>query len=177
MRAHAKRFQIAALAAPWSVVVVSSLWAIWYFLTSTRSTPENLVFPDPDKPWEFVFLFSMYGVPTAYLSLAVFLPLYFLADRTKAASYPVVIGLGLLSSLPAAGFYGRPDYVFLRTLGFLMPYGVVAALCFLWIVRRRANGSGEQGGAPNSRPPSQSPSPLEVQAPDSLRKSSSGGCG
>ena len=177
MTAHAKRVEIAALAAPWTVVVVSSLWAIWYFVTSPRSTPENLVFPDPDKPWEFVLLFSMYGVPTAYVSLAVFLPLYLLARRVKAASYPVVIGLGLLTSLPAAWFYGRPDYVLVRTLVFLMPYGVVAALCFHWIVRRRANVDGEQDAAPNSRPPSQLPPSPEVQPSDSLRTPSSGGCG
>ena len=177
MTAHTKRAEIAALTAPWTVIIVSSLWAIWYFFTSPRSSPENLVFPDPDKPWEFVFLFSMYGVPTAYLSLAVFLPLYLLAHRAKGASYPVVIGLGLLSCLPAAWFYGRPDYVFVRTLVFLMPYGAVAAVYFLWIVRRRGNVEGEQGGAPHSRPPSQLPSSPEVRSPDSPRTSSSGGCG
>ena len=37
--------------------------------------------------------------------------------------------------------------------------------------------NGEQGGAPNSRPSSQSPSSPEVRSPDSLRTSSSGGCG
>ncbi len=37
--------------------------------------------------------------------------------------------------------------------------------------------NGEQGGSPNSRPPSQLPSSPEVRSPDSLRTSSSGGCG
>ena len=36
---------------------------------------------------------------------------------------------------------------------------------------------GEQGGPPNSRPPSQSPSSPEVRSPDSLRTSFPGGCG
>lgn len=35
----------------------------------------------------------------------------------------------------------------------------------------------EQGAPPNSRPPSQLPSSPEVRSPDSLRTSSSGGCG
>lgn len=37
--------------------------------------------------------------------------------------------------------------------------------------------NGEQDAAPNSRPPSQLPTSPEVQTPDSLRASSSGGCG
>ena len=36
---------------------------------------------------------------------------------------------------------------------------------------------GEQDGAPNSRPPSQLPASPEIRSPDSLRTSSSGGCG
>ena len=74
MTAHAKRVLLAAGIAPWGVVVVSLLWAIWYHATSPGSTPELVVFPD--KIWEFVLLYSLYGVPTAYLSLIWFLPLY-----------------------------------------------------------------------------------------------------
>lgn len=37
--------------------------------------------------------------------------------------------------------------------------------------------SGEQGAAPNSRPPSPLPVSPEIQTPDSLRTPSSGGCG
>jgi uncharacterized membrane protein YhaH (DUF805 family) len=134
--ANAKRIEIAALTAPWSVIAVSVLWAVWHFFTSARSTPETVVFPDPDKPWQYVMLFSMYGVPTAYVSLAIFLPLYLMARRLHAASFPVVIALGILTCLPAAWFFGRTEYAFTRTLLFLVPYGVAAALCFHWIVRR-----------------------------------------
>jgi hypothetical protein len=144
---------LGAAIAPWAVVIVSSAWAVWYFATSPRSTPQNLVFPDPDKPWEFVLLFSIYGIPTAYLSLIVFLPLYYVARHFGAVSYWSIVAAGLLTCLPAALFYGRPSYVFARTLIFLLPFGAVVAICFLWFIRRKAEPSaGGNAAAPRASP-------------------------
>src|ERR1700690_1399669 len=108
MTAHVKRVVIAAAIAPWTVPIVSALWAVWYYATSPRSTPQTLVFPDPTKPWEFVLLFSFYGIPTAYLSLVFFVPLYYVARRFKLVSYWSMIAAGLFACFPAALFYGRP---------------------------------------------------------------------
>jgi hypothetical protein len=150
--------------APWAVVIVSSLGAIWHYATSPRSTPETLVFPDPGKPWEFVLLFSFYGIPTAYLSLIVFLPFYYMAARLNVVSYWTMIAAGLVTCLPAALFYGRPQYVFARTLVFLLPFGAAVAVCFLWIIRRGA----EPGAAPSRCPPTHVGSPGVTQGPPSL---------
>ena len=125
---------LAAITAPLAVVPITMVWAVWYYATSPRSTPEMMVFPDPDAPWEFVAIFSMYGVPTAYVSLAVFLPLYFLTRRLTPASYPVVMALGLVTCFPAALFYGHGAFV--RILIFLLPYGAAVAALFLWMLRR-----------------------------------------
>ncbi len=130
---------LAAITAPLAVVPISVVRAVWYFATSPRSTSEMMVFPDPDAPWEFVALFSMYGVPTAYVSLAIFLPLYFLTRRITVVSYPVVMVLGLVTCFPASLFYGHGGLV--RTLIFLLPYGAAVAALFLWMVRRRSNQS------------------------------------
>src|SRR2546422_397995 len=119
---------LAAATAPWAVVIVSSLWSIWFYATSPRSTPQNPVFPDPDKPSEFVLLFSLYGIPTAYLSLIVFLPLYYVARHFSVVSYLSILAAGLLTCLPAAVFYGR-GYGFIRILVFLLPYGAAVAMC------------------------------------------------
>ena len=152
MTAHVKRVLFAAVTAPWTVVIIASLWAIWYFATTPRSTPDNLVFPNPDKPWEFVLLFSIYGIPTAYLSLIVFLPLYFLARHFGVFSYWTLAAAGLLTCLPAALFYGRPSYTFTRILMFLLPFGVGVASCFWWIVKRRAEPGAPPNGGPAMRP-------------------------
>ena len=136
MTAHTKQLVLAAVIAPWAVVGVASLWSAWYFFTATRSTPEHLVFPDPDRPWEFVLLFSMYGVPTAYLTLLVLLPLYVVARHFGVVSYLTMGGAGLIMCVPAALYYGRPSYVFWTTLTFLLPFGIAVGICFLWIIRR-----------------------------------------
>lgn len=125
---------LAAITAPLAVVPITVVWAIWYYATSTRSTPERMVFPDPDAPWEFVAIVSLYGVPTAYVSLAIFLPLYFLTLRFTTASYLVVMTLGLVTCFPAALFYGHGG--FMRILVFLLPYGTAVAALFLWMLRR-----------------------------------------
>ena len=125
--------------APWAVVLVSVLWAVWYSATAPHSTPDTLVFPDPTKPWEFVFLFSLYGVPTAYLSLVFFLPLYYVLRRLRLISYWTIIAVGLLACIPAALFYGRSGYDFPRILLFLLPYGAAVSACFLRITKGTPN--------------------------------------
>jgi len=133
--------------APFAVVVVSALWAVWYCVTTPRSTPETLVIPDPTAPWEFVFLFSLYGVPTAYLSLVFFLPLYYLLRRLHLISYSTIIAAGLLVCIPAAIFFGRSSYDFDRILVFLLPYGAAVSASFLWISKRLPNRCGPSDGS------------------------------
>jgi hypothetical protein len=51
----------------------------------------------------------------------------------------------------------------------------VCEVCIQEEIERRRGG--EPGATPNSRPPSELPASPEIQPPDSLRTSSSGGCG
>jgi hypothetical protein len=131
------RMIAAALIAPWATVLVSAIWAVWYSATTPRSTPESLVFPDPAAPWEFVFLYSIYGIPTAYLSLVFFLPIYSILCHLRLISYRTIIAVGLLVCVPAALFYGRSaGDDFRRILLFLLPYGAAVSACFLWITKQ-----------------------------------------
>jgi hypothetical protein len=95
-------------------------------------------------------LVSANGIPTAYLSLVVFLPLYYLARHLKVVSYSSMISAGLLTCLPAALFYGQPGYVFARTLIFFLPFGAAVAASFLWIMRRIAEPSAASEWRPSN---------------------------
>jgi hypothetical protein len=146
MTPHAKRVLLAAGIAPWVVIVASLLWGIWYCASSPRSTSEIVVFPD--TIWEFVLVYSICGVPTAYLSLIVFLPLYYAVHHFGFVSYWTVAVAGLLTCLPAALLYGWPSYAFVGTLVFLLPFGAAVAMCFLWILRQGAeSGASPTGGS------------------------------
>lgn len=67
--------------------------------------------------------------------------------------------------------------------GFPAIFGGLGAFYFIvfgavaFFTGRHLEKKGEQGAAPNSRPPSQFPSPPVIPPPDSQRSSSSGGCG
>jgi len=139
MTPHSKRVVLAASVAPWVVVVVCAAWALWEFSNPGRTALQGM------RPWEFILLYSIYGIPTAYISLAVFLPMYYLARHFRIASYWNMLAAGLVTCVPAALFYGRPYYVFVRTLLFLLPFGAAVAVCFLWIVRRGAAASPNGG--------------------------------
>jgi hypothetical protein len=140
MESHGEKVMFAAITAPLAVVPTSAAWAVWYYATSPRSTPDALVFPDPDKPWEFVLLFSMYGMFTAYLSLPIFVSLYYGIRHFSFISYPAMIVAGLFTCIPAAFFYGR-SHDFARILVFLLPFGAAVAALFLWMMRRNAEPS------------------------------------
>ena len=66
-----------------------------------------------------------------------------------------------------------------RMLEYPEPYAVEPADASRRVrkAHRSRKKAGQQGAPPNSRPPSPSPSPQEVQSPDSPRTPSSGGCG
>ena len=142
MTTHSKRVALAGALAPWTVVAVSAVWALWEFSSPARAALQGV------RPWEFILLFSIYGVPTAYVSLVLFLPLYYLARHLGFASYATMVAAGLLTCLPAALFYGRPYYRLVHSLVFLLPFGAAVATGFLWIVRRGA----EPGASPNGGP-------------------------
>ena len=128
MKSHTKRLILASLVTPWIVVPVTGLFAAWYFISWIgKPLPDpgvTLIWPHPFKPWETVFLYSLYGVPTAYLSLLLIgLPCYFIARRLALLSFATAICAALLACVPAAAFFGR-YYNFWSTYLFLLCFGV-----------------------------------------------------
>ena len=133
MTLHTKRVALAAALAPLMVVVVCATWALWEFSTPERAARQGV------RAWEYILIYCMYGIPTAYISLIVFLPAYYLVRHFRVASYWTMLAAGLVTCVPAALFYARPYYHhFVRILVFLLPFGATIAMSFLWIVRRSA---------------------------------------
>ncbi len=137
MTKNTGRMIAAALIAPWATVVVHALRAVWYSATTPRSTPENLVYPNPNAPWEFVFLYLIHGIPTAYSRLVFFLPIYSILCQPGLISYRTIIAVGLPACVPAALSHGRSSgNDFRRILLFLLSCRAALPGCFLWITKQ-----------------------------------------
>jgi len=140
MTSHTKQLIIATLITPWVVVPVMALYSLWYMATWLgKSLPDpavTLLWPHPFKPWETIFLFSLYGVPTAYVALLLIgLPCYFFAKCAGYLSYTAAIFTAVLTCIPAAAVYGGV-YDFWRIFGFLLFSGVPMAIIFAWILNK-----------------------------------------
>lgn len=140
MTPHTKRLIIATLITPWVVVPVTALYSLWYLATWLgKSLPDpsvTLLWPHPFKPWESIFLFSLYGVPTAYAALLLIgLPCYFFVKNINYLSYTAAIFTAVLACIPAAAFYGRTSH-FWPIFGFLLFFGVPMAIIFAWILNK-----------------------------------------
>ena len=140
MKTHTKRLITATLITPWAVIPVTALYSIWYLITWLgKPLPDpavTLIWPHPFKPWESIFLYSMYGVPTAYVALIfIGLPCYFFAKGVGYLSYTAAILTAVLACIPAAALYGGSDH-FWRIFGFLLFFGVPMAIIFTWILNR-----------------------------------------
>ena len=146
MTKHTKRVLLASGLAPWVVVVVAAAWSLYY------STPQQAS-PGRPKEWEFVFCFTIYGVPTAYLSLVFGVPVYYLLRHYGLATYWTMSVAGLVLSLPAVLFFGLGGWGTLHMLIFLPPFGLAVALFFLWLVKPRLKKDAEPSTGGNAAPP------------------------
>lgn len=140
MTPNTKRLITATLVTPWGVVPVAALYSLWYFATWLgKPLPDpavTLIWPHPFKPWESILLFSMYGVPTAYVSMLVIgLPCYFLAKKFNVFSLTSAILAAVVACIPAAAIYGR-SYHFWSIFGFLLLFGIPMAIIFTWILKK-----------------------------------------
>lgn len=121
---------------------MTALYSVWYLATWLgRPLPDpsvTLVSPHPFKPWESIFLYSMYGIPTAYISLLLIgLPCYFVAKKLHLLSYAAAILAAVLACIPAAVFFGRSGS-FWSMFVFLLLFGIPLALVFTWIMQKPA---------------------------------------
>jgi hypothetical protein len=121
--------------------------------------------------------FAVLGVRSARRRSAwantAFLTVGLLGLAKSVASYVVTAPSGTFS----AGTMHAIGVMQGTTGGFVL--GLIAALVMSRELLGTEEGevSGEQGAAPNSRPPSPLPASPQIQTPDSLRAPSSGGCG
>jgi hypothetical protein len=110
---------------PLSVVVVSLGYALLYTVTPHSKNHSPFL--------EIVGLYSLYGVPMAYLCLAVVgLPNYLLARRLQFLSYITAVLTALIACALGADLMALGGYFssFARAFFFLIPYGLCIALLF-----------------------------------------------
>ena len=153
MKHSSKQYMKGILLAPWAVVVVNCLFSAYFYIESLFEDPTpsgTLVFPDPQKPWEFVLLFSAYGLPTAYIVLLVlFLPAYLLIQKLEKGRNWFILLAALICTIPTIVFYGQPRSALSLAI-FLAPHGLAVAYTFHLIVDRRKKTLAEQDGGHNS---------------------------
>ena len=140
MKCHTKRLIKATLITPWVAVPVSALYSLWHLVSWLgKPLPDpaiTMISPNPFKPWEAILLYSLYGVPTAYVSLLVIgLPCYFFAKKLNALSFLAVIFAAVAACIPAAILYGG-SYHFWPMFGLLLTFGVPMAITFAWILKK-----------------------------------------
>ena len=156
MKTGTKRIIFAFAVAPLAVILLNTGFSIYFLIESLFEpppSPNTLVWPDPRKPWEFVFLFSLYGVPTAYLTLPIiWYPIYGLIRKMKKVNGISVILLAGVCSIPAILFLGRPYSLgsFGSLAVFLVPHGIAVSFAFLWLSGRKLTNQAELGGAGNA---------------------------
>lgn len=136
MKKGTKRIIFAFALAPLAVILVNTGFSVYFLIESffePPPSPNALVWPDPKKPWEFVFLFSLYGVPIAYLTLPIiWYPLYGLLKKGKKVNSISIILLAAACSIPAIVLFGRP-HSFGSIAVFLIPHGLAVSFAFLWL--------------------------------------------
>jgi hypothetical protein len=142
MKRHSKKLIIASLVTPWVVVPVTALYSLWYlvsWLGKPLPSPDvTLIFPHPFKPWESIFLYSLYGVPAAYVSLLLIgLPCYFVARRLNRLSFTTTMLAAILTCIPAAAFFGKGSN-FWSMYGFLLLFGIPLSVAFTLTMRDQA---------------------------------------
>jgi hypothetical protein len=150
MKSHTKRLITACFITPWVVIPVTALYSLWYLATwlgkPLLDPSGTLIWPHPFKPWESIFLYSLYGIPTAYVSLLLIgLPCYFVARKLNLLSFVSAILAAVLACIPAAVIFGR-SYNFWSMFVFLLLFGIPLAVVFTWIMKDKA----EQDVAPNT---------------------------
>jgi hypothetical protein len=106
-----KRWRLIAglLLAPVFIVLSNVVMAFPLYLVARsqpRPSPNTLVYPDPMQPLSYfcdtVLLFSIYGVPTAFLTLVVlWFPSYLLLRRHGWAKPLPLLMLSMVLSIPA----------------------------------------------------------------------------
>ena len=129
----------AVLLAPWSVVLVNIAFSLLFLGHSLLEGPKpsgTLAFPNPHKPWEFVFLFSLYGLPTAYITLLLFfLPVYSFARKLKIHENWTVLLAAIICSIPSIVLWGDGRR-FWNLAAFLIPHGIAVSFTYIWILRK-----------------------------------------
>ena len=136
MKKGTKQIILGFAVAPLAIVLVNLAVSIFFLIKSfleAPTPPGTLVFPDPQRPWEFILLFSLYGIPAAYITLCViWYPAYCLIRRMNKVNALSIVLLAIACSLPAILLFGSP-HSYLGMAVFLTPHGLAVSLAFLWV--------------------------------------------
>ncbi|SRR5258708_6743565 len=136
----------AAVASPLVIVPVAYVMAAIMFaraLSQSPPPPDTLVFPNPRQPSGIVLLWSLYGVPSAWLAMLAAVPMWLLLARRGLSSPWLGAVIGTLCGTGAAWVFSRPGSIL-----WLLPecsiFGGAVGLAFAILERRflRAIGAG-----------------------------------
>jgi hypothetical protein len=135
-----KRIVTGALLAPLLVILVNALMALVFFLiarTEPPPPPGHAVYPDPTNPvsyfFDVIFIFSIFGVPAALLTLVLlWIPAFFLLRKIGLATVPAALLLCVILSIPVILFFDAVTHGWLF-IAFMFLHGIAVGLGFLWI--------------------------------------------
>ena len=117
-----------------AALTVNPIYAGIYWLRYRIEPADEgvLRFPDPAAPWEFVFLFSLYGIPAAMITLFVFwLPVRAGLAQLKLWNIAVEFVISILLSIPVMIFFqiGKDPF----WVSFLAIHGIATGRLFAFI--------------------------------------------
>jgi hypothetical protein len=132
-----RRLIAGLLLAPLFTVLTNLLMAVpLYFVARSQPPPPGtLVYPDSIRPFSYICdtvgIFSIYGVPTAFLILVVlWLPSYlFLRRNGWAKPFPLLL-LSIALSVPAVVVFQTVDWGLVVT-AFMFLHGITVGFAFI----------------------------------------------
>jgi hypothetical protein len=135
-----RRLIAGLLLAPLFTVLTNLVMAVPLYLvdrSQPRPPPGTLVYPDPMHPLSYtcdtVLLFSIYGVPTAFLTLVVlWFPSYLLLRRHGWAKPFPLLMLSMALSVPAVFVFRTVRWGPVVT-AFMFLHGIAVGLAFIGI--------------------------------------------
>ena len=133
------------------IIPVTCIQSLIYLFENynTVPNPKVLRFPDPKQPLQYVLLYSMYGVPSAFTSLTLLaLPLYAVSKKILNNHLFLLI-FPFLLPLPASYIFGG-NYSFTSVYSFILPHAFVATIMLSYLVKKDLNQAIKQmGESPN----------------------------
>ena len=136
------RVMRAALLAPLMVIPASLIQGLASWMWSMlfwKPEPGVAYVADPRHPLETLFWYSIYGVPGAYLAIAIGVPVYLVLRHYRAASWWLAVAFGIMAAIlwGEFAFHWATSWAFVPLMAY---YGSVVGLSF-WLLLPKAGRS------------------------------------